>query len=149
MFQLVSICSDLRRGASLAKHFLDLYLLLRGIDRELDWDAFFARRQRERLARPCVNALAVLLLLWECADELPGAARAVRDRRGEVELRDRAEALALVERPRGNQENRAWFRRVHPRSLPRWWAWRLTADLPHTLARLRPGQRAAGAPAHR
>jgi hypothetical protein len=143
MFQLVSVCSDLRRGASLAKHFLDLYLMLRAMDRELDWDAFFARRERERLARPCVNALAVLLEVWECADELPGAARAVRDRRAQVELRDRAEALALIERPRGNEENRAWFRRVHPRSAPRWWAWRLTYDLPHTLARLRPGRRAA------
>jgi hypothetical protein len=150
MFQLVSVCSDLRRGASLAKHFLDLYLLLRAIDADLDWDAFFARRQRERLARACVNVLAVLLEVWECADELPGAARGVRDRRGEVELRDHAEALALLERPRGNEENRAWFRRVHPRSAPRWWAWRLTYDLPHTLARLRSGRRSAASPsAHR
>ena len=138
MFLLVSICSDLRRGASLAKHFLDLYLLLRGLDAELDWDDFFARRRRERLDKPCVNVLAVLLEVWECAAELPGAARAVRERRPQVELRDRAEALALVERPRGNQPNRVWFRRVHPRSVPRYWAWSLTRDLPHTLARLGP-----------
>jgi hypothetical protein len=150
MLQLVSICSDLRRGASLAKHFLDLYLLLRAIDGEVDWDAFFARRQRERIAKACVNVLAVLLEVWECAGALPGAARAVRDRRALLELRDRAEALALVERPRGNRENRTWFRRVHPRSAPRYWAWRLTYDLPHTLARLRPRRRSvAGTAAHR
>jgi hypothetical protein len=149
MFQLVSICSDLRRGASLTKHFLDLYLLLRAIDPEIDWDAFFARRQHERLARACVNVLAVLLEVWECADALPGAARAVRDRRAQVELCDRAEALALVERPRGNEENRAWFRRVHPRSAPRYWAWRLTYDLPYTLARLRSGRRSPASSAHR
>jgi hypothetical protein len=55
-------------------------------------------------------------------------------------LSDAEEAAVLVERPRGSPESRLWFRRVYPRSPSRYWAWRLTRDLPHTLARLQPSR---------
>ncbi len=135
-FLLVSLCGDLRRGACRAKHFLDLYLILRELDPTLDWEGF-CERMRERGWLPLgINVLAVFLNLWGCADELPGVVASVELRLRQVELRDGAEALALMERPRGNRENRVWYRRVHPRSRWRFQAWRLTRDLPHTLARL-------------
>jgi hypothetical protein len=134
-FLLLSLCSDLRRGACREKHFLDLYLMLRAFGRDLDWEGFLARRRRERVERPCVNVLAVFLELWDCAGELPELAAALRARRRLIELDGPGEAVALIERPRGNRENRTWYRRVYPRSLPRFWAWRLTRDLRHTLTR--------------
>jgi len=134
-FLLVSLCGDLRRGACRAKHFLDLYLILRERDRVVDWERFCAEQRARGLLRPCINALALFFNLWGCAPELPGAAACVERRLRLVDVRDGAEALALVERPRGNPENRVWFRRVHPRSRWRFWLWRLTRDLPHTLAR--------------
>jgi hypothetical protein len=135
-FLLVSLCEDLRRGACRAKHFLDLYQILRALDSDLDWDRFCARQREQGALKPAVNVLAVFFALWGCAAEFPRAARALQDRLRLVELRDAEEALALMERPRGNLENRVWFRRVYPRSASRYWAWRLTRDLPYTLARL-------------
>ena len=117
------------------KHFLDLYLMLRALGPAFDWDGFLAPRRRERVEKACVNVLAVFLELWDCAGELPGLAAALRARHRLIELDGAGEAVALIERPRGNRENRTWYRRVYPRSLPRFWAWRLTRDLPHTLAR--------------
>ena len=134
-FLLVSLCADLRRGACRAKHFLDLHLFLRELAPAVDWEAFCAQQRARGLLRPCVNVLALYLNLWDCAAELPQVAACVGRRLRLVDLRDGAEALALIERPRGARENRVWFRRVHPRSRARFWLWRLTRDLPHTLAR--------------
>ena len=135
-FLLVSLCEDLRRGACRAKHFLDLYQILRALDPHLDWERFCARQREQGVLKASINVLAVFFALWGCAAEFPGAARALGRRLRLVELRDAEEALLLMERPRGSLENRVWFRRVYPRSAPRYWAWRLTRDLPHTLSRL-------------
>ena len=135
-FLLVSLCEDLRRGACRAKHFLDLYQILRALDSHLDWERFCARQREQGVLKASINVLAVFFALWGCAAEFPGAADALGRRLRMVELRDAEEALALMERPRGSVENRVWFRRVYPRSPSRYWAWRLTRDLPHTLARL-------------
>ena len=139
-FLLASLCGDLRRGACKEKHFLDLYLMLRELDSVVGWEDFCERQRREGVLALAINVLAVFLSLWDCAAELPGVVGAVAPRLRVVELRDAAEALALMERPRGSLENRIWFRRVHPRSRWRSWVWRLSRDLPHTLERLKPSR---------
>jgi len=135
LFLLVSICFDLRRGACRAKHFLDLYLVLRVLGQALDWERFLAHREREGLLTVSVNVLAVFLTLWDCAEEFPELALAIEQRRRRLELRDAQDALALVTRRRHNQENRVWFQRLHPGSPLASWSWRLSRDLPHTLRR--------------
>jgi hypothetical protein len=139
-FLLLSLCEDLRRGACRAKHFLDLYLMLRVLDAPTDWEGFCERQREQGVLKASINAMAVFFALWGCAEEFPGAAGALQRRLRLVELRDAAEAVALMERPRGSAESRVWFRRVYPRSAYRHWAWRLTRDLPHTLARLQPSR---------
>ena len=139
-FLLVSLCEDLRRGACRAKHFLDLYFMLRALDPHVDWEAFCQRQRAQGVLKVSINVLAVFFSLWGCAEEFPGVVRAVSRRLRLVELRDAEGALALMERPRGSPENRLWFRRVYPRSSSRYWAWRLTRDLPHTLTRLQPSR---------
>lgn len=134
MFLLLSICSDVKRGACVAKHFLDLHLMLRAVEHSLDWEGCFDDWARQGVLRPCVNVLAVFSVVWECAGELPRLASALERRWSLVELRDEAEAVALLERPRGNDENRVWRRRVYPRSPWHRVASQLTLDLPHALS---------------
>ena len=140
---LASICADLRRGASRAKHFLDLYLVLRAFEPSWDWEAFLERRRREGLLKTSVNALALFLTLWDCADEFPDLAQALERRRRHIEIRSPEEALALVSRPRRSLENLAWYRRLGSRTTLGYLRWSLFQDLPHTLSRgaasLRPG----------
>ena len=135
-FQLLSLCEDLRRGACREKHFLDLYFMLRALDPHLDWEDFCARQREQGVLKASINVLAVFFTVWECAAEFPRVVRSLVQRLRLVELHDSAEALALLERPRGDALNRLWFRRVYPRSWLRYWAWRLTRDLPYTLVRL-------------
>ena len=136
MFVLVSLAMDLKRGACKAKHFLDLYLILRTLGGDLDWEAFLRRRRAEGLAKVSVNILAVFLYLWDCRLEFPELTRVLAPRAHLLEIDSEQEAVALATRPRRNRENRVWFRRVYPRSPWRYWAWRLSRDLPHTLGRL-------------
>jgi hypothetical protein len=133
MLLVASICDDLQRGACRAKQFLDLYLALRRVP--VDWDEFFAARERQDMQIASATALAIFLALWDVADEFPELCEALRHRRRWVELRDAREALALVERPRGNRQNRAWFRRLRPQPGNSDWAWRASLDLPNTLTR--------------
>jgi hypothetical protein len=143
-FLLLSICGDVLRGVCRAKHFLDLYLMLRAVERDVDWEVFFESRARENLLRLCVNVLAVFIIVWDCRSEFPQLAGALERRRHLVELRDEEEAVTLLERIPGNAENRVWRRRVHPRSRWRGLASRLTVDMPRTLSRLRPSRRFSG-----
>jgi hypothetical protein len=139
-FLLLSLCEDLRRGACRAKHFLDLYLMLRALEPRTDWEGFCEHQREQGVLKVAINVFAVFFALWGCAPEFPAVSRALDRRLRLVELRDAEEAVVLVERPRGSPENRLWFRRVYPRSPSRYWAWRLTRDLPHTLARLQPSR---------
>lgn len=141
VFLLVSICADVKRGACRAKHLLDLYLFLRALECELDWEAFFARRAGEGLRDLCLNVLALFLVVWECAEEFQGLARVLDRHRGRVALRVPADAFGLMERPPRSRENHAWRRRVYPRS--RWHALgsSLILDLPYTVSRLLPSRR--------
>ena len=93
------------------------------------------RRADEGLLRICVNVLAILVVVWKCREEFPELGQALEQRRRLVELRDEAEAVALLERPKGNAENHVWRRRVLPTSRWTGLVLRLTVDLPHTLSR--------------
>ncbi|MHC5212011.1 MAG: nucleotidyltransferase family protein [Planctomycetota bacterium] len=139
-FALLTMVGDLRRGACQARHFLDLYLMLRTLESGIAWDAFFRRRKPQSLLKPCVNVLALLLAVWRVAPEFPHLAQAIERRRRLVEVGGEQEALQLVQRPRGHAANRLWFQRAYPFDKFGEWTRRLSVDLPHTLARLNPSR---------
>ena len=60
-FLLVSLCEDLRRGACRAKHFLDLYLMLRALDSQMDWERFCERQRERGVLKVAINVLRGLL----------------------------------------------------------------------------------------
>jgi hypothetical protein len=135
-FLLIALCGDLRRGATGVRHFLDLHLVLRALEPTVDWEGFFAARARQALEKPCVNAVALHLALWEAAGSLPRLAAAVDARRRLVEISGTDEAFALARAPRGGPETVRWYRRAFPYDGLADWGRRWTLDLPRTLSRL-------------
>jgi hypothetical protein len=135
-FHLISLCGDLRRGATGVRHHLDTHLLLRAFEPATDWDAFFRARARQSIEKPCVNAIAFHLALWEAAGVLPRLAAAVGARRRLVEISGTDEAFALASAPRGNPDTVRWYRRAYPYDGLADWGRRWTLDLPRTLSRL-------------
>jgi len=141
VFLLLSLCGDLRRGACGIRHLLDLHLVLRGLAPAFDAEAFFARRERQRLLMPCVNVLAVFLALWRAAQEFPALAESLLRRRQLVRIRSADEALALLTANGDSDAGRRWFRRAYPYDAFDDWARSLTIDLGFTLSRWLPSRR--------
>ena len=141
VFLLLSLCGDLRRGACGIRHLLDLHLVLRGLAPGFDVEAFFAKRERQRLLMPCVNVLAVFFALWRAAPEFPALAESLLRRRQLVRIRGADEALALLASNGDGEVGRRWFRRAYPYDAFDGWARRLTVDLGFTLSRWLPSRR--------
>jgi hypothetical protein len=120
------------------KQLLDLYLLLRAVDPTLDWEAFFARRERENLLGVAVNVLALVATLFEAHGELPRLAAALERRRAACALATRDEALALVGAARKDVASLAWFGRVYPGSLLLHLLWFWAGGFPANLRNLGP-----------
>lgn len=126
---LLGIAADLKRGACKGKQWLDLYLALRAQPASRDWRAFLAHRRSERLLRVAVNVLALLGSAWDCEGEWPALAAALEPHRTRVLLPGAADAVALIERPRGAAENRRWYGRLYPRTRLHHAAWQIADAL--------------------
>jgi hypothetical protein len=132
---------DLGQGTCKLKPLLDLYLLLRQIDPTTDWEAFFARRERENLLAVTVNVLALATELFASDEELPRLGAALARRRHLCVLTDRDAVLALVFAPRKHDPNLMWFRRIYPGSMTHYLAWFWYAGFPANAGRFIPALR--------
>jgi hypothetical protein len=122
---LLGIAADLKRGACRGKQLLDLFLALRTWGPGTDWEAFLARRSREGLLRVAVNVLGLMDVTWGGVDAIPALAERLTRFRSRILLPDPADAEALLQNPRGAAENRAWYKRLYPRSRIQHVAWQI------------------------
>ncbi|MFU8765766.1 MAG: nucleotidyltransferase family protein, partial [Haliea sp.] len=121
----VGLGTDIQTGQHNLKKIWDLYMILRVLDRDTDWDAFFARRSSEGSLRLVLNVLAFCLLLLGANSDCPHLTKAL-ERRGKLLLVKTPEhALAIYGRPRRHLANRLLFSRLLPVSMPRYWASRV------------------------
>jgi hypothetical protein len=129
---------DLGQGMAKLKQLLDLYLLLRAVDADFDWEAFFARRERENLGAVSVQVLGLVATLFEAGEELPRLVAALDRRQEPVTPASRQEVLALVGAPRKDVASLAWFGRVYPGSLWLHLLWFWAGGFPANLRNLGP-----------
>jgi hypothetical protein len=124
---------DLGQGMAKLKSLLDLYLLLRQVDGETDWEAFFARRAAENGLGIAVNVLDLVADLFEARPELPALSATLEERRALRVLASREEVCALVGAPRKAPASLEWFRRIYPGSVPLYLLWFWAGGLPGNL----------------
>jgi hypothetical protein len=77
VLRIVGALTDLQVTTIDLKPFVDMYHIAKTIDGETDWDAFLARRRRERISRASTYFLGLMLELLGCADELSRLAEAL------------------------------------------------------------------------
>lgn len=130
---LLAAFEDLGQGIAKLKSLLDLYLLLRELDADTDWVAFFERRAAENLLGIAVNVLALIVEVFEARGELPRLAGALDARHGLCVLTDRDALHALVGAPRKAPVSFEWFRRIYPGSVPLYLLWFWAGGLPANL----------------
>ena len=142
---LLGIAHDLEAGRFKLKQLFDLHQMLRTLESPpeptLDWPAFFAARERERLDVLAANVLALYRVLFETGEHLPrlNAALAECGKRGRrLQHYDAATVQRLVEAPRQSLYNRRWYASLYPDGAlvyTLWWS--LTAPLRFALGRTR------------
>ncbi|HEY2388343.1 MAG TPA: nucleotidyltransferase family protein [Candidatus Binatia bacterium] len=142
----LSLFQDLGLGSAKLKQLLDLYLLAAAIDAAFDWPRFLMRRRAEGTLPIVVNVLDLMMRLFDASGALPALACALAACADVAIAAHTDEALALLGADRGAVACKAWFFRVYPGSLARYWLWLLPRKIP---AYLRGGAPVRGASAMR
>ena len=135
VFLLLSAFEDIGQGTVKLKQLTDIFLWLRAVDAETQWDDFFSRREREALLGVSVNVLALVVTLFESAADCPRLAAALTNRSHLIADPRRDTALALVFAPAKDVRNLAWFAKVYPGSLALYLARFWYGGFPDNLAR--------------
>ena len=133
VLQVLSAFTDLQVGTFQLKSFVDVYMILRAIEKTVDWDVFFARRRRERLFLISLNILAMVLDLFECGQEFQSLAASIKRNREFRRVHGLAQTLEFLNTPRLGLRGK--FRTFHLYEAPfltcfLWWA----VSLPFRLA---------------
>ena len=137
VLQILGVFTDLQVGRLGLKPFVDMYRLLKLLADDLDWEAFFRRRARERLASIAAYVLALLLDVMDCGDEHP--ARCLRETLERRRVPRSAGLRYVLNGRRLDARQKLAALRLYETSLPRalgWWA----LSLPFRLAVYREGR---------
>lgn len=129
----LALFQDIGLGSAKLKQLLDAHLLIGAVDRTFDWDAFFALRRADGTRAIVTTVLDLVQGAFDARRAQPRLAAALRAHgaRGAVAP---ADACGLVLGARGGAANRAWFFRVYPGSIARYWLWLLPRKLPAYLS---------------
>lgn len=111
-----SLFEDVGFGKVYLKQMLDLYLLLRDNDAEIDWPAYL-NGVPAGVARITANVLSLVAGVFDADGELGHLNAALARHRDLIEPLDREQALHLVFAPHGEVENMLWFARIYPGSM--------------------------------
>ncbi len=123
----VGLGADIQTGHHNLRKIWDLYMILRTLDPETDWEAFFAQRRIERSLTLVANVLSFCLLLLDARGDCPGLSQALERHRKLLLVATPEQAFTVYSLPRQHLANRLLFSRLLPVSLLRYWAgWSLT-----------------------
>lgn len=136
---LVSIFNDIEVGKIRIKSFVDLYMTMRALHGEVDWDRFLEDRKTEHVFKISINMLNLLLCLFDCYQEFPDLARAIDRRKGVLELLDSDTIETLMAHSRVGMTRRMWASRLYEKSRLRFLLWWMIS-MPFRRAAFRAGK---------
>jgi hypothetical protein len=129
----LSLFQDLGLGAAKLRQLVDVSLLIASIDEAFEWTRFFARREPEGTLAIVVNVLDLVLRVFDGASAAPRLAGALTPYRAMLAVSEREQALDLLFAERGTLASKAWFFRIYPGSVARYWLWLLPRKIPAYL----------------
>jgi hypothetical protein len=77
VLQVLGIMTDLQVGKLKLRSLIDVHRVVQALDGSVDWNEFLARCARERILRPTVYVLALVLEMLDCWRDFPDLATAV------------------------------------------------------------------------
>jgi hypothetical protein len=112
-------------GTIVLKPFVDIYIILKGISKDLNWEEFFACRQNEGLFLISLNVLDMVLDILDCYDDFKELTVYIEKNRTHLKYQDLRKKLKLLNTSRFGLKNKPWAFGLYQTSLFNsfcWWA---------------------------
>ena len=139
VFNLLSTIRDLERGSLRLRSLVDLYMILKGTEGQLDWHVFFAHRKKENVCKISLSILSLFLSVFHCQAEFPDLARAIEHERRTMRFDDRPNGAKLLEPSRFGLKQKLWASRLYETSILGFFSWWMIS-LPFRLSVYKPGK---------
>jgi len=97
LMQLLAIHFDIARGQIRFRSFLDLLMMIRGVDNEIDWQAFLERRKRDGTKRLCAAVLSLCLSVFNSRYRYPKLDQEISRPSGRMlDFQDRRQCIRFI-----------------------------------------------------
>ena len=123
LLALLEIAGDMERSHIKLRSLWTIGLMLRELDAQLDWAAFFALRRIEGLLPLTVNMLGFCLAIANSHEGFPRLVMALKELVVTPLIAGRDTALRILARPRQHLANRDLYARLQPRGRLFYWGW--------------------------
>ena len=133
VFQLLSIFKDIQIGTIALKSFVDTYMILKTINKNIIWKEFFDNRREEGLFSISLNTLDLVLNIFDCHENFIGLSGYIEKNKRIVKYKDVNQKSELLNRSRCAFKNKLWAFGLYQTSIFKsfsWWA----ISLPFRLA---------------
>ena len=127
----LSILGDYQKARVRLKFLLDLYMILRSVGDDADWEALFDQRKREEVLRISATVLDLTLSILGCRHEFPRLASTLAHHSDFVQSHPVTEPAGLLEwsgKVQDKIRNHIWTFRLHEGGMMRSAAWRLLTE---------------------
>jgi hypothetical protein len=131
VLQILGVITDLQIGKLTLRPVVDIYRIMKTLERTQSWSEFLARREPEHIRRPCVYVLELALEVLDCGEEFASLASLLAARPASLPPTEPAFHALIQSRP-FNFRQKLLALRTYETSLPAALAWWLLS-LPFRL----------------
>ncbi len=127
---MLSILGDYQKARVRLKFLTDLYMVLRTMGDDTDWEDFFERRRHEGVLKISATVLDLTLRVLACREDFPQLASSLLKYGGSAKggLIEPIDFLQWSGRNRDKLRNHIWTFRLHEGGMVRSMGWRLLTE---------------------
>ena len=108
VFQILSIFKDIELGTIKLKSFVDTYMILKAVDKNIKWKEFFDYRKKECIYLISLNTLDLVLSLLDCQGEFKELNSYIEQNEIYLKYKRLAKKLGLLDHSKFAIRNKLW-----------------------------------------
>jgi|GEM_PF-3572079 len=120
---ILSIFVDIQLGEAKLKSFVDIYMILKMMDKDMDWEAFFAAKREEGLFLISLNVLDLVVSVLDCRDCFGKLGSFINKNQKDVILTKTMPKLSLLGYSPFGIRAKSWAFKLYDAPLLKSWGW--------------------------
>lgn len=108
VLQILSVFKDIQLSTIIFKPFMDIYTMLKAVDKNINWREFFDNRRKEGLFLVSLNVLDLVLNVLNCRSDFTELSQYIERARDRVKYRELDKQLKLLDHPHPTLKNKLW-----------------------------------------